>query len=124
MPEKIGKLLPSKTLVLRVHVGEAKDGESRAYEMTISATSSEPIVRSQKSGRWFVLPWQDILRLAVEAGVDEEEQEGGERLKKKGGKARKRQKPKPMRQRQPKPEPPAQEEAQASPEPGQPKAQS
>lgn len=68
----MGEILPSRTLLFRQHVGEANLGDD-SYEMTASVSDFSPIVRSNQTGKWFTLGWEDILRLAIAAGVDSPE---------------------------------------------------
>ncbi len=64
----VGRLHPPKSMFLRVHVGEASKGK-RKYEMSMGINSA-PIVHSKQTGKWFSLPWNDILTLAQNAGID------------------------------------------------------
>ena len=64
----IGEILPPRTMMLRIHVGEAVIGKLK-YEMS-TAMAGMPIIRSNKTGKLFTLSWQTILELAVKAGVD------------------------------------------------------
>lgn len=67
----IGKLHKPHTLLLRLAVGEATHDSGQKYELSTSAGGSQPIVRSESTGRWFILAWQDIINLARKAGIDE-----------------------------------------------------
>ena len=69
---KRGKIYPSKSLILRVDCGAADDG-SQTYKMSTTMTG-EPIIESGSTGKYFVLRWQDIIEMAIEAGIDNEEQ--------------------------------------------------
>lgn len=69
----LGTIKPKGTLILREQVGEAEAENGNSYELTTSVSSGQPIVRSQKTGKWFLLSWQEIIDLAVEAGVDLDE---------------------------------------------------
>lgn len=68
----IGKLYPPKAMFFREGIGEAKAGKL-TYEMACGLPTCTPIIRSGKSGRWFALSWQDLIELAVQAGIDEPE---------------------------------------------------
>ena len=68
-----GKIHPSTTLFMTVHVGEADRGEFK-YDMS-TGMSMSPIIRSTLTGKFFTLSWQDVLNLAVAAGIDKEEEE-------------------------------------------------
>ena len=64
----IGKIYPAKSMFFRNHVGTADDGE-RKYTMTTSMNGT-PILQSEKTGKWFLLSWEDIISLAEKAGID------------------------------------------------------
>ena len=64
----IGEILPPKSMILRTHIGEAKQGKLE-YEMS-TAIAGMPIIHSKQTGKWFTLSWQTILELAVKAGID------------------------------------------------------
>jgi len=64
----VGEVMPKKTMILRVHAGKASAGGFK-YEMS-NAISGQPIVQSKRTGKWFVLGWEDILSLAVKAGIN------------------------------------------------------
>lgn len=75
----IGKLHPARTMLFRQAVGTA-DGEDGkpVYEMSTNISASGPIVRYLPNGRWFTLNWGDIIALAEQAGIQEEEPLEGE----------------------------------------------
>lgn len=73
--EQYGKLHASKTMWLRQHVGDAKSDDGFKYEMAVNVAGLHPIVHSGQSGRWFTLNWQDIINLAVAAGIDKPDPE-------------------------------------------------
>lgn len=66
---KRGRIHAPDTMFLRMHVGEAKSGDM-GYELDTNMAAANPIVRSKQSGKWFTLSWQDIIELAIEAGID------------------------------------------------------
>ena len=69
MPEIIEK----DKLLMRVHVGEAKDEENGIeYHLSTSLATSTPMVSSSKTGRIFTISWGDILEMAIQAGINEE----------------------------------------------------
>lgn len=47
-------------------------GTGAEYSLS-SLPSGAPIVTSQKTGKHFLMPWEDLIRLAQQAGVDHEE---------------------------------------------------
>ena len=71
----IGEILGPDAMFFRVSCGEAKNPSTGVtYELNTSVGGA-PIVRSGRSGKWFVLHWDDILKLACNAGIDETRQE-------------------------------------------------
>lgn len=67
---KYGKIVESSTLMLRISCGEATDENGVKYELTTSP-SGNSIVRSGKTGRFFVLSWRDVVKMAQNAGINE-----------------------------------------------------
>ena len=65
-----GKIHPPRTLLLRQHVGTATAGRLCNYEMA-TALNGTPIIKSLQTGKWYTLPWESIINLAVEAGIDQ-----------------------------------------------------
>lgn len=61
--------MPPRTMILRVHCGEATSGKLK-YEMS-TAIAGMPVVQSKQTGKWFSLSWETIIDLAVKAGIDE-----------------------------------------------------
>jgi len=66
----VGTLYPPRTMFLRQAAGEAEDKDGNQYEVAI-APPGLPLVQSKQTGNWFALSFQDIVRLAVDAGIDE-----------------------------------------------------
>lgn len=64
-------IIEKDALLLRVVVGECSDDDGNSYEMTTS-TDMTPLIKSHQTGRTFHLSWQDIMELAIEAGIDKE----------------------------------------------------
>lgn len=73
-PLKRGKVHPPNTLFMSVHVGTATREDGGEYDLA-SSLGGSPIVYNKQSQRWYSLGWQDILKMAVEAGLDETERE-------------------------------------------------
>ncbi len=67
--KKRGKLLDKKDLYISIHVGDAKDADGNEYTMATMVDSS-PVVTNEKTGKRFNLPWQDIIEMSVESGID------------------------------------------------------
>ncbi|MFV2030810.1 hypothetical protein [Neisseria sp. S1] len=58
-----------EALMLRQEVGSGKMGE-KEYAMQLSLEGT-PIVESKTTGKKFMLTWDGIVKLAVEAGIDD-----------------------------------------------------
>jgi hypothetical protein len=50
-----------------------KDGgqTGKAYDLYLGRISRNPVVRSHVTGKYFMLPWWEIIELAVKNGLDE-----------------------------------------------------
>jgi len=49
---------------------QAADSYGHSYDLYLGQTSRTPVVRSRATGRYFLLQWSQIVRQAVEAGID------------------------------------------------------
>ena len=67
-----GPVHKNKTMFLREHVGDATGEKGRKYELSF-VNMHTPAILSKQTGKYFTLSWQDILELAVEAGIDTKE---------------------------------------------------
>jgi len=43
----------------------------KAYDLYLGRISRNPVVRSHATGKYFMLPWSQIIELAVKNGLDE-----------------------------------------------------
>ncbi len=67
-----GEIVEKSKFILRVACGTAEDTDNGVkYELSTSI-GGNPVVRNAKTGRFFVLSWDDILEMAQEAGIDAE----------------------------------------------------
>ncbi len=66
-----GHIVPNGLELTYDTVGPAESASSNKYELCTDARQFTPLVRSKQTGKWFSLPWNCILNLAVEAGIDE-----------------------------------------------------
>lgn len=64
-------LISKDALFLSVFVGNAKDQDDNEYEL-LTMANSNPAVRSKKTGITYFLSWQEILTMAIKAGVNNE----------------------------------------------------
>ena len=69
-PDEAYKTSGKVPIFLRVAAGAAKVGEGK-YDCSTSATSGNSIITSKQTGRTFVLGWEEIIKLAIERGIDD-----------------------------------------------------
>lgn len=70
-------LHPKGTFMLTVHVGTASNADAGELEMSL-VNGHMPAVRSGRTGKTFVLSWEDIIKQAIAAGIlDEDPPTGG-----------------------------------------------
>jgi hypothetical protein len=67
---KVGKMYPASAMFLRWEVGEM-DVDGEKFEITTNA-HKVPLITSQKTGKTFMLSWEDITKLAIQNGVNDE----------------------------------------------------
>jgi len=46
------------------------DSSGKSYEIYLGKISRNPIVKSKITGRYFALPWSEIIKLALAKGID------------------------------------------------------
>lgn len=68
-PQPVGQIDAPGSFFMREARGDAKAADGTVYELN-THLSGAPLVRSSKTGKFFSLSWQDVLRLAIEAGID------------------------------------------------------
>lgn len=66
----LGELHSAKTMFFRVDVGNAEGLAGKNYDCSISASTYQPIIRSEQTRKYYTLPWEDIIALAVARGID------------------------------------------------------
>jgi len=68
--KKPGTVHPRTTkMFLRVHGGEAAV-DDRKYEFSSNIVGGNPIILSHQTRKWFTLNWQEIIEMAIDAGID------------------------------------------------------
>lgn len=67
-----GKIHPRGSLFLRVGHCSAKSSSGQEYELN-TLMHGAPCVRSEATGKYYVISWEEILGMAIEAGIDEAE---------------------------------------------------
>lgn len=68
----VGKVYPKGTLFLSIEAGSAANGE-RSYELLTSGSSGVPMIESNQTGKTWSISWNELLDLAIAAGIDSEE---------------------------------------------------
>ena len=71
-----GKLHKDSVPFLRLDVGRANLDESGlSFELSANMGDMAPIVRCEETGRTFTLSWQDIVNMAMDAGIGEKNED-------------------------------------------------
>jgi hypothetical protein len=52
------------------YVWDECDSSGKSYEIYLGKISRNPIVKSKINGRYFALPWSEIIKLALAEGID------------------------------------------------------
>ena len=77
--EDLGTLYPAprdgerSPMFLRHAVGEIRDADGHAWEVSTNVAGMHPIVHSKQTDRYFTLSWEDIIQLALARGIDGED---------------------------------------------------
>lgn len=66
---RVGTFHAPDALCLRQHIGQAQDEAGLSYEVSICPGGS-PHVISRQSGRQWTLSWDELVKLAIGAGID------------------------------------------------------
>lgn len=67
-----GKIYERDAMLLRVLVGTTTSGNTGIdYELAITV-GHNPQVKSMKTGRTFSLSWEELIAIAINAGIDNE----------------------------------------------------
>lgn len=65
---KTGEVHPKRAMFLRTHVGTAENAKGK-YELSTGMASC-PMIVSPVTGKTWTINWEELIALAVEAGVD------------------------------------------------------
>lgn len=68
----VGRVYPPTAHFLRKSFGSAYSENGNEYKLGVVVKKGQMLVKSEKTGKWFVLTWPDVVRLAVDAGIDDE----------------------------------------------------
>ena len=66
----VGKVHDKDKLFMAMVIGDAEDNKDK-FSLHVSATTHAPLVISNRTGKKFLLSWQDILTLAKLAGISD-----------------------------------------------------
>jgi hypothetical protein len=71
-PKGYGQLFDSDKLLDQEFefISEGKDEAGKDYDFLLGKISRSPNVKSRTTGRYFILPWPDIIKLGVKAGLN------------------------------------------------------
>lgn len=69
-----GKIYPSSSLIMRTSYGSARSAEHGEFELNTDLGGS-PLIRCEKTGKYWAIGWQELLGMAVEAGIATQEDE-------------------------------------------------
>lgn len=70
----VGKIHPADALFLQMNVGTADASDGKRYQMSM-VNGTTPAVTCLTTRKVFVLGWEDIIKLAIDAGISEETKE-------------------------------------------------
>lgn len=65
-----GTIHPARSMFLRVAIGTAQ-ADDLSYELTASV-GGLPMIQSTKTGKTWSIGWNELIELAIAAGIDEE----------------------------------------------------
>jgi hypothetical protein len=85
----IGTIHSKGTFFLVIFVGDAKakieqentlqeneyELKENKYEMSINGKGYNPIIQSKQTGKFWSITWEELLDLAINAGIDDKEHE-------------------------------------------------
>jgi hypothetical protein len=72
--DKVGRMHPKRSLFLHTTVAEADIGGKR-YEVWDVSSMAEMVVVSKQTGRIFGIEVKQLIELAIDAGIDDAEEE-------------------------------------------------
>lgn len=70
-PKTYGRVLNSDKLLEQEieFIFEERDQAGEQYDFYLGKITRMPIIKSRATGRFFVLPWTDIIKLGAAAGL-------------------------------------------------------
>jgi hypothetical protein len=67
-----GKVFEKEALFVSILVGNAKDAASGIEYRLMTSLSGSPMITSEKTGKTWGITWPDLIKLAIEAGIESE----------------------------------------------------
>ncbi len=49
---------------------EERDKEGNEYDFFLGKITRSPIIKSRATGKYFILPWPDVIKLGINAGLN------------------------------------------------------
>lgn len=71
-----GKIYPREAMFITIGIGSAGSIEHGEFEL-LAGLNGAPIIRNLKTGKHWAIGWQDLIGMAVEAGVADAEAPDG-----------------------------------------------
>jgi hypothetical protein len=68
-----GTIYSPDHIFVRVEIGSATGQDGAKYDLGTSV-DGQPLIRSSKTGKTFSLSWNELLNMAVDAGIDEQDE--------------------------------------------------
>jgi len=68
-----GTIYSPDHIFVRVEIGSATGHDGAKYDLGTSV-DGQPLIRSSKTGKTFSLSWNELLNMAVDAGIDEQDE--------------------------------------------------
>ncbi|GEM_PF-2963876 len=67
----VGELLAADRLIMRVHAGTVTDENGNTFDMAHSISGC-PMIENPRTNKKFLLSWEEIMEMAIEAGICDE----------------------------------------------------
>jgi hypothetical protein len=53
------------------YLWDERDASGNSYDIYLGKISRSPVVRSKSSGKYFILPWSEVIKRAIRARIDQ-----------------------------------------------------
>lgn len=69
---KVGRVFHSDKLLEQEieYLSEGTGQDGKEYEFYLGKISRSPIIKSRNTERYFILPWPEIIKLGIKAGLN------------------------------------------------------